>query len=146
MPSFNYFFTQNAANNTPVSGWSSMGSPLGGGSIGIQSANVAVQNEPYSLAFLHGVDVKVLKATTKVYQAHLTLRPTFGGSRANLTYSGPTSAFTVTFSPSTGGSYYNCTVNVTVVHPNKNTNYELEFLATNQTGAYTYLDLQLRVK
>lgn len=146
MPSFSYFFTNNTANGTPVAGWSSFATSPANATLGIAGANVTIENQAFWMSFGKNPDSKVLKAGATVYRTQITVAPFYGGANVTLSYSGSTTAFSVTFSPKVGAPGFVTNVTIKVLAPVKNQVYQLYLDGTGAKGSYTYVVLLLRVK
>jgi hypothetical protein len=143
MPSADYMFRANSQNNASVTAWSSMGAPLGGGSILSSGPEVIIKNEAFSLSFASGIDKKTLPVGTANYSTDLTIAKVASGTNVTVSYSGTTSAFTATFTPSAGAPGFTSVILVTVKSPVAHTQYNLMFKVTDGGGAYSYVTLQL---
>lgn len=148
MPSFDFAFRANAANGTAITAWSSMGSPLGGGTILTSGATVTVANEPFSLAFGAGASnyANPPKHATS-YATSVAVGRVVGSGNVSLTYGATMpGAFNVTFTPASGAAGFNSSVLIHFVSVTRGATYVLYFTGTNATGAYSYVTLDLHLR
>lgn len=146
MPSFDYFFKSNAASNASVTAWASLGAPPGGGKIAFHGAEVEIENEAFTIAFAPSTphSVKLAKGTTS-YTTHLVLAKEFAGTNVTLSLTGVGSIFSASFSPSQGAPGFSDTVTIGISSPSPGAQYTLDLRATDASGDFSYVSLQIVV-
>jgi hypothetical protein len=143
MPSFDFFFSGNKASNRSVTGWSSMGSPPGGGTIGLSGSAVSVENEAFWLTFVGGVHSKTVARNVTNYSTNVTVHPAFSGGNVSLSWKGLTTAFSISFAPTSGTPGFTTTVHIALLSMLSKTPYRILLIATDASGVYSYVTLVL---
>ena len=146
MPPFDFDFKSNQHDNLSVTTWTSMGSPMGGGTIRIVGADVLVENEAFKLAFAPGSrNAATVPLGASSYNFTVKVHRLFAGSNVSLSFPSGPSNISASATPSSGGPGYSATVHLTIGAVAAGKVQSITIMAKDGSGNYCYLTFALTV-
>jgi hypothetical protein len=143
-PSFSFLFVSNFENNVTIGSWTNMGTPPGGGKILFGAGFVTVANQKFSLGFAPGSPDRVTLASgTSRYNTSVTVHHLLLIKTAKLSVSGLPTGFSATLSPSKGHPSFSATVAFALSSSASPGTYDVTVTASDLTGHYTYVTLEI---
>ncbi|MFI5419195.1 MAG: hypothetical protein ACHQ2Y_09945 [Candidatus Lutacidiplasmatales archaeon] len=145
VPSFDFTFLHNTANNTRVTAWQRDISANVGERVSLHSGTITVINQPFALAFYLSHDNVSLHRLGS-YTANLSLLQVLPTSSLSFNWSGVVRGVSVTFLPTNSSVPGIVQFTVTVGKAAAKGTFELDLVGTGARSLYTYVTLTLTVK